>query len=814
MYPHLIYTNPPQVDKFSQPNRVPGEKPKDTDQPNYAPMQQDFSASLAKFNLDRARRAEGRTLPVPAHIDYIRIRFFSVFDNAKFESRYRSNFGLVPVLSDEFNQRILFAIANDDRFQNFLNEILNFINADQHEKDQRQYNSDLLFIKGFELLTSPDILPSIDIPSDVILNLVDSHLDITSIRESINGALASYLESNEIRYEFVDGNSTIQLWDVTSAELTEVVNNFDVITSVRPNAFGVISPDRYGIASRSFGFQPVLPDNEIPIIGIIDTGISDQTPLAELIMNPRENDPYDLTRTNARIDNWDNTWGHGTGVAGIAAFGHKLHSRVSGQVQADARLLSIKALSPRNPRVSDNAISEAIRRANKELDVRIFVLTISENIKDDNEPISALAYELDLLAYELNILICIASGNMRRNMIDALGQMLPYPKHFSDAENNIHSPAESMNNLTVGAIADNLEANLFVAGIANDKTAPAIYSSKFHINLDSATLTQNQANKQLVKPDILYYGGDHEITGDKSRTGISVLTPKIGQYFVRETGTSYAAPFVANLAARILGEYPRLSMQTVKAIIVNSATVPKLDETFTPVSKSVLNNVLGKGIPSEPICLKSTDHEATIILEDGILPGQIQTYSLKLPDYLLISKKATGLLEFQLTLCFKFKPIQHSQSTYCPIHIGFGVFRNAELSQIASGKLDDQYDKETNERTSKGHRLRTGWSQDPYYRGKLLCNTQKTSFIVGKKELIDEQNTFVIVLSSQFSKLLTETQKAEYAQENEFTIAIRVHERPAKGEYIDSLYEGIRLVNNLSTLIELDADLEAEATAE
>ncbi|MCX6214323.1 S8 family peptidase [Spirosoma sp.] len=814
MYPHLIYTNPPQVGKFIQPNRAPGEKPKDNTAPNYAPMQQDFSASLAKFNLDRARRVESRTLPVPSHIDYIRIRFFSVFDNAKFESRYRTNFGLVPVLSDEFNQRILFAIAYEERFQNFHNEILNFINAEQHEKDQRPYNSDLLFIKEFELLTSTDILPTISVPSAVILNLVDNQSDIASNREVINGVLSNYLESNEILYEFITSNSTIQLWDVTSAELIEIVNNFDVVTSVRPNAFGVISPDRYGIASRSFGFQPVLPDSEIPIIGIIDTGISDQTPLAELIVNPRENDPYDLTRTNARVDNWDSTWGHGTGVAGIAAFGHKLHSRISGQIQADARLLSIKALSPRNPRVSDNAICQAVRRANQQLGVRIFVLTISENIKDDNESVSALAYELDLLTYELDILICIASGNMRRDMIDASGKMLPYPKHFSDADNNIHSPAESMNNLTIGAIADNLEANLFVAGIANDKAAPAIYSSKFHINLDSAMLTQNQANKQLVKPDILYYGGDHEITGDKSRTGISVLTPKVGQYFVRETGTSYAAPFVANLAARILGEYPNLSMQTVKAIIINSATLPKLDDTFAPVSKQVLNNVLGKGIPSESICLKSTDHTATIILEDGILPGQIQTYSLKLPDYLLVSKKATGLLEFQVSLCFKFKPIQHSQSTYCPIHIGFGVFRNAELEQISSGKLDDQYDTESKERVSKGHRLRSGWSQDPYYRGKLLCNTQKTTFVVGKKELIDEQNTFVIALSSQFSKLLTEAQKAEYAQENKFTIVIRVHERPARGEYIDSLYEGLRLVNNLSTLIDLDADLEAEADAE
>ena len=386
MYPHLIYSNPPQVGKFSQPNRAPGEKSKDTTPPNYVPMQQDFSASLAKFNLARARRAEGRTLPIPAHIDYIRIRFFSVFDSTKFETRYHTNFGLVPVLADEFNQRILFAIADEDRFQNFLNEILNFVNADQHEKGERPYNGDLLFIKEFELLTSADILPAIDEPSAVILNLINNQPDIAPSRETISDALAIHLEANEIRYEVISSNNTVQLWYVTTDQLSEVVNNFDVITSARPNAFGVISPTRFGIESRRFAFQPVLPDKEVPIIGIIDTGISDQTPLVDLIVNPRENDPYDLTRTNAQVDNWDDTWGHGTGVAGIAAFGNKLHSQISGQVQADARLLSIKILSPRAPRVSDNAIRESIIRANEELGVRIFVLTISENIKADNEP--------------------------------------------------------------------------------------------------------------------------------------------------------------------------------------------------------------------------------------------------------------------------------------------------------------------------------------------------------------------------------------------------------------------------------------------
>mgnify|MGYP000110585917 FL=1 len=48
--------------------------------------------------------------------------------------------------------------------------------------------------------------------------------------------------------------------------------------------------------------------------------------------------------------------------------------------------------------------------------------------------------------------------------------------------------------------------------------------------------------------------------------------------YVFGSGTSYAAPLAANIAAKIVRIYPGLRMQTVKALIINSAN--KLDNRY------------------------------------------------------------------------------------------------------------------------------------------------------------------------------------------------------------------------------------------
>lgn len=65
-----------------------------------------------------------------------------------------------------------------------------------------------------------------------------------------------------------------------------------------------------------------------------------------------------------------------------------------------------------------------------------------------------------------------------------------------------------------------------------------------------------------------------------------VLAPRIdgtGLKIEQNSGTSYATPLAANIAAKIVSKYPNLNMQSVKALMINSAEPIKkyyLEETI------------------------------------------------------------------------------------------------------------------------------------------------------------------------------------------------------------------------------------------
>ena len=154
-------------------------------------------------------------------------------------------------------------------------------------------------------------------------------------------------------------------------------------------------------------------------------------------------------------------------------------------------------------------------------------------------------------------------------------QLVNYPNHYNDESRNICSPADSRNNLVIGAIADNFEDNGSDV-FATDSHFPASCTRKFNFEFNEIIKNHNRISKHLSKPDIVMQGGDVDQEISSEFTGIKVLSTSTGIFFDRECGTSYSAPLAANLAAKILRVYPRLieNMQSVKALIINAAIKP------------------------------------------------------------------------------------------------------------------------------------------------------------------------------------------------------------------------------------------------
>ena len=816
--PHLFFRNPVEGVVIYRPLTRAVFREESEDPADYRRMQESFRTYRANVLRDMESRHRNRSMEIRQHVDYIELHFFGPFDYEKFANHYRSRFGLVPVKFEKFNTIGLFAIINEELFSEFLNEIRFFSEARNHV-GELTYDVDVRYIKEFYLLTNERIRNFDQLYDTVMLNLVESEELLVNTILPIEGLLQDYLRRIELRYSYNSSNRTIQIWNIAEATINTIISNFDIIHSVNSSLTGIIRPGPYGLPIREYGFTVVAPNENSPSIGILDTGVSARTPLSTIIRN--RNDQYDLAGGGSLVDNYDMLRGHGTGVAGFAALGRKLIPDHLGEKVADAWIISIKIMRDGGPRVADLDILRAIRQVHAEQGTKIFVLTVTEHqCKKNDDPISPFAYSLDLLAHELDILIIMSAGNIDYGKFFDVESGRPthrYPLTFLEEYSNIRSPSDSMNNLTLGASASNFEDGIN-NGLAIDGTFPTIYSPKFHCNYLSGILNIRQRNNYLRKPDLIYSGGDWDYNGDFSVTGMKYISAREGEFFSRNTGTSFSAPLVANLAARILKAYPSLALQTIKALIINSAEQPSLGDFFNGVPPSMLNHIVGYGLPTSEECLFSDDNSVTMILEDQIAPDRIKSYELNVPRYLLEKDNRRTVLDVKMTLCFSFEPILNNQMAYCPIHIGFGLFKNIPLD--ARRSIADEDGVEViqeiglNHNSSENIKIKAsgkGWSEDYYFRMKLLSNTQKVELVFGKDEIRANDNKFKIAVNCLRHKLLTPGQKEHYNVNHKFSIAINLKERPLAGELSGNLYNELVAINRLENIADLDAQAEAEA---
>lgn len=821
--PHLVLQNPVDGTVQYQASHRYVEIPQAEDPRNYTRMQTDFRGYRDTLLADRTSRRNNRTIQIQQHIDYIQIHFFAPFDYEKYANHYRTRFGLVSVKFEKFNTVGLFAIENETTFLEFLNQLTAFIAARTHTGENVPYNVNIRFIKEFHLLTNSRIIKFENLYDVVQLSLVDSEEIFRNVIAPIEERLIAYLTAEQYTFEPNPTNHTIQIWNITQDQLNTVLSNFDIVHAANSSLSGVVRPGAFGTEIREFGFTITPPANNAPSIGILDTGVSSLVPLSTILLGT--NADYDLIGTGAHIDSHDMNRGHGTGVACFAALGNSLIPDHTGEKIADAWIVSIKIFQTGSPRVSDIKILNAIRSVHEQRGTRIFVLTVSEqDHKKTDQSISPFAYSLDLLAHELDILIIISSGNVDQSyFFDPVNgaAIHDYPNDFLQEHTNIKSPSEGMNNLSVGSCAGNFEDGI-TDGIAIDGSFPAIYSSKFHYNFHDGILKPRQKNDFLKKPDLIYFGGDWDSLGAWTSTGIKYLSARVGEFFAKNTGTSFSAPLIANVAAKILKLYPSLRMQTVKALIINAATTPKLSTFFDGLPESVTNHTLGHGIPEIKECIQSDDNSATIVLEDEISPDTIISYPIHIPEYLLTKQNARTVLDIKMTLCFSFEPVLNNQVTYCPIHIGYGIFKNLPL-ESQEPAVDDQgepvLDTEGNQKINQtglnknlteNIKIKSGqsWSEDYYFKIKLLSNTQKTEWVFNKDNIEENENTFKVAINCLRHKLLTPGQREKYNTPHRFSLVINLKERPLAGVLTGNLYDELTAINELTAIADLEADLE------
>jgi hypothetical protein len=500
---------------------------------NYFRVATSFKADLAKLDSDIKAKysVKDRTLGIPYDIDYVQITFQDLFVINKYFQDYYNDFGLEATAFYDFAKKGLFAVADRD----------NFIEYELDGNQDLKYSNYVKYISGFKLLRANDIIKfRLENIGDIVyLSLMDLPLD-DAVKQQIVQSLITYLQANGIVYKYDAENDRIELQNPTSEQIQKIVQNFDIIESATCSAFTTVRPSEFNTVERQFRFIIQNADEDLPIVGIIDTGISQQTALAPLIIN-------DTTFTlagNPLIDQAGrNRLGHGTAVAGLVALGkHNHRNNFVGNVIADAKLLSIKISDNGNGYISEVDLLKMLYDVRaKYPQIRLFTLTTCYgNFMYKNEAFSDYTYALDKFAYETNSLILICTGNNLNCINENTSYDLSY---FHGDHTNLSIPADSLNNLTVGAAADNLKDGAFL-GIANGREFPALYTRKGHIDL-SIIYNAKKTNKNYFKPDVIESGGDVGYYSENAldwmdEPALTLLSARSEIGIMQEVGTSFA----------------------------------------------------------------------------------------------------------------------------------------------------------------------------------------------------------------------------------------------------------------------------------
>lgn len=386
--------------------------------------------------------------------------------------------------------------------------------------------------------------------------------------------------------------------------------------------------------------QPQDPELT-PYVCLLDTGANIGHLLLEPFIDPADQLTLDDDWTGADDD------GHGTGMAGLAAWGDLTNSLAgTAAVEINHRLESVKVL--RYPHDNEGkhlglvtADGVSIPEIQNPLRTRVFSMALSATDTRDRGRPSAWSAAVDSLAVdylgenEKPRLMTISAGNSGAS----LTEMADYPNN--NLLQDIHDPGQAWNALTVGAYTekDNItEPNC----AAYTPLAPACGLSPF------STTSVTWHNSAPIKPEVVFEGGNAGIDtfGCASIPSLSLLTTHhlpVERLFSTFHATSAATALAGRFAAHIYAQYPSLWPETVRALMVHSAvwtdamTTQFADGTTERKRAQHRVRCVGFGVPNMELALWSANNSLALIVEDKLQPfekrdGKIATRDMHLHD--------------------------------------------------------------------------------------------------------------------------------------------------------------------------------------
>jgi hypothetical protein len=382
------------------------------------------------------------------------------------------------------------------------------------------------------------------------------------------------------------------------------------------------------------------PPGAAPAVCVLDTGVTRGHPLLQDVIASADATAVDPTWGAHDDGGGPGNMGHGTEMAGLAAYGDLLDAlSTRAPIALRHRVESVKILPPRgsNPPDLYGAITaQAVARPEitSPHRLRAFSLAVTATDERDRGQPTSWSAAIDALAAGRTfdpathglIYLDQAEEAARRLFIVSAGNVDDLEVAHLDRSDleAVHDPAQAWNALTVGAFTDK-------AFIRDPRRAGwSALARPGDLSPWSTTSVLFQ-EAWPIKPDVVFEGGNAGRNGkaiDFPLADLSLLSTyykPAEKPLVLSWATSAATALVARMTILVRADYPDFWPETVRALVVHSAR-------WTPAMQAHLRGGSGKraraklarrygfGVPDLDRARRSADDALTLVVQSSIRP--------------------------------------------------------------------------------------------------------------------------------------------------------------------------------------------------
>ena len=422
---------------------------------------------------------------------------------------------------------------------------------------------------------------------------------------------------------------------------------------------------------------------DAPAVCVLDTGVTRGHPLLQELIAPTDATAVDPAWGSHDDGGGPGNMGHGTEMAGLAAYGDLTGALASTEpVRMQHLIESVKVLPPTgsNPPEPYGAITaQAVTRPEVTAPhrLRAFSLAVTAIDERDRGQPTSWSAAIDALAAGRTfdpasqglVYLDNTSEGARRLFVVSAGNVAPErfdAAHLdrSDLE-PVHDPAQSWNALTVGAYTEK-------AVITHPSwDGWSVLAPPGDLSPWSTTSVDFQ-DIWPMKPDVVLEGGNVGRNGSSFDFPIpelcllSTYFKPAEKAFTLSYATSAASAQVARMAAILRADYPEFWVETVRALVVHSArwTRPmdaRLRGAEGKRERAKLVRRYGLGVPDLGRARRSANDALTLVTQATLHPfsegklREMHVHQLPWPKETL-QELGQAVLRMRITLSYFVEP--------------------------------------------------------------------------------------------------------------------------------------------------------------